>query len=332
MREKEIVSVKLGISGLVDERTGIGVVQRHLYPELCSRGIELVESPSREYSGGIVSRIGGLLRGLTPAKGRYSAYLGVTPPTPFFVKAPMVTIVHDLRWIRTRNIVGRTYRKIDLAHAVRSSSRLVCISERTKKDLLEMFPNAERKIIVANLGPGNMPEGSFADQSNGLVLLMGGAPHKRNEIAAKALATGRPAWCRGVIGVNLSDEARMTLDGAFGAANNSWFSRPSDKKLIELYRRSEYFLFLGVEEGFGLPYIEALSAGCNVIAVDQPLTRDLLGGGAVLLQDGGEKALAEQLASIHEIDAEVRKERSAQYSWSSFAEAIVGGIGAVVTN
>src|SRR5690606_18422304 len=128
----------------------------------------------------------------------------------------------------------------------------------------------------------------------GTVLLVGRAAHKRNELAARALVEARAPWAQRVIGVNLSPEAKATLVDGFGD-RVTFLDSPSDADLRGLYAEAETFLFLGTEEGFGLPYIEALASGCNVIAIRQELTLELLGSAGLLLEDGTHAHLAAQM-------------------------------------
>ncbi|WP_157981607.1 glycosyltransferase [Protaetiibacter intestinalis] len=152
------------------------------------------------------------------------------------------------------------------------------------------------------------------------MLLIGGGAHKRNELAARVLAR-RPAWCKSVVGVGLSPQARTLLDDAYPGATE-WVVRPTDEQLIDLYRSAEFFLFLGTEEGFGLPYIEALSSGCIVIAVDQPLTRELLGEAAVLVIDGDARDIESQLKHRAWPPLMERRKLAARFSWRAFAEHV----------
>lgn len=53
--------------------------------------------------------------------------------------------------------------------------------------------------------------------------------------------------------------------------------RVTDAELAWLYRHAELFLYLSLDEGFGLPPLEALSFGCPVLVSDIDVFRELLG-------------------------------------------------------
>ena len=88
--------MRIGCSGPVSERSGIGVVQKHLYAYLAEAGHELVFSEPRDVGMSPVATLRGLARGFRPARGPVDVYLSTVPPLPYGVRAPLLTIVHDL--------------------------------------------------------------------------------------------------------------------------------------------------------------------------------------------------------------------------------------------
>lgn len=308
--------MRIGCSGPVNERSGIGVVQKHLYSHLTEAGHELVLSRPRDVGTSPAARVRGLARGFRPAGGEVDVYLSTVPPLPYGVRGPVLTIVHDLRWLRTRSKVAATYRAWDLRRTIRRSDALVCVSENTRRELLEFEPRANR-AIVQRLGSGQVPDGSFQEGDSGLLMLLGSAAHKRNELAAEALAIARPRWVHGIIGVGVSEQVRETLSNAFSC---EWFQGVSDAELVVLYQRAQFFLMLGTDEGFGLPFIEALAAGCQVIATDHSLAREIVGPAGQLVSPGDAVAIARQLLTAPSVSAEVRAAHAKRFSWRACGE------------
>lgn len=318
--------MRVGASGVVRAGTGIGVLQRAIYPRLESRGFQLRLSENRDLGSGRFRAALGLARGLRPAPGFHDAYLSAVPPLPFGTRASTVTIVHDLRWQETRRGLARAYRKWDLARSVKRSTQLLCISDRTRQDLLGMFPAAAPKARVAWLGPGIAEAGdSFsnerADRETGLCLLIGGAPHKKNERAAQALALHTSAKITRVAGVGVSIETRAIVDAA-PHLSGEWHSGISDSEMRTLYQRAEYFMLLGTNEGFGMPFIEGLASGCVVVAADHQLARELLGDAALYLSGGTATEIAAEIDSLEAPPLNLRLEVAARYSWDAFADAV----------
>jgi glycosyltransferase involved in cell wall biosynthesis len=310
--------MRIGCSGPVNERSGIGVLQKHLYAYLTDAGHQLVFSEPRDVGMSPVAKIRGLARGFSPARGPVDVYLSAVPPLPYGVRAPLVAVVHDLRWLRTRSTVGAAYRAWDLRRTVRHCAALMCVSENTRHELIEFDPRASVKSSVQALGTGQVPEGCFRLSNSGLVMLVGSAAHKRNEFAAAALAFARPSWVRGIIGVAVSEQVRETLSNAFAC---QWFHSVSNAEMLALYQRAQYFLMLGTDEGFGLPFVEALASGCQVIATDHPLAREVLGAAGHLLAPGDPVEVGKQLQSRPFVPAQVRVDQAKRFSWRVFGEA-----------
>lgn len=310
--------MRIGCSGPVSERSGIGVLQKHLYAYLANAGHQLVFSEPRDVGMSPVARMRGLARGFQPARGPVDVYLSTVSPLPRGLRVPVLTVVHDLRWLRTRSKTGAAYRAWDLRRTVRQSSTLLCVSENTRRDLVAFEPDAASKATVQWLGTGQVPDGSFHESSSGLVMLVGRNAHKGNEHAAAALAFARPPWIRGILGVGVSDDVRATLSSVFAC---EWFHDISDAEIASLYQRAEYFLMLGTDEGFGLPFVEALAAGCQVIATDHPLGREIVGAAGLLVAAGDRSEICRQLEAPPAVAAEVRARHVKKFSWRAFGGA-----------
>lgn len=319
---------RVGASGQVRLNSGIGVIQRVVHPILAAQ-VELIESPSRDVSGR-GAELRGLVTGLRPPGRGLQGYFCSVSPLPLRVRtaAPVVTIVHDLRWQRSEpSWIKRAYRAWDLRRAVRLSDTLLCVSQRTLDDLIAFAPEAAEKAEVAWLGPGLVADDAWSDGIPGRALLLQPAPHKRNELAAEVMSLLPRELVSSVVGINVSEETRRICEEGFGAASCRWTSRVSDEQLLEEYRQASWYVHLGTDEGFGMPYVEAMASGCSVVAIDQPLTREILGTDtAVLLPDSTPGEMAAAWASHGEPAADARRQRVERFSWHNFAAAVYRGL------
>ena len=94
-----------------------------------------------------------------------------------------------------------------------------------------------------------------------------------------------------------------------------------------LFRRAQVYVSASVDEGFGLPMVEALNAGCQVVAIRQRLTEEILDNAGVLVHDGDVAALAEQLEQPAWVSEEVRRARAALFSWDDVADTVAEELG-----
>lgn len=92
----------------------------------------------------------------------------------------------------------------------------------------------------------------------------------------------------------LSERARAALaDGSvrFTGAVDDW-------RLAWLYRECRVMLFLSLDEGYGLPPIEALASGAPVIASDRPVLHEVLGDAAVYVDPLDTVGVVDALESV----------------------------------
>lgn len=314
--------VDLACSGLARANTGIGVVQRNLYPYLEREFGPLQYSPARDLGRTPFQRVLGLINGFRPPLAAHSVFLSAVPPLPMALPGKVICIIHDLRWLRTRGYLSRRYRMWDLKRTVSRANSLVCISQRTYDDLVTALPEAAHKSVVAWLGPGLVPPSSFDSTVSGRLLLIGGAAHKDNESAAKLLAKLDPSWLTGITGIGVSDEVQSIIGEAFGPTFGTWLKSVPDEDVVAAYRDSEFFMLLGKDEGFGLPFVEALASGCQVIAFDQPLTRELFGNACTYVTANDEEN-AKVLKDRPSVPEAVRREILERFSWKKFADTVI---------
>ncbi len=98
-----------------------------------------------------------------------------------------------------------------------------------------------------------------------------------------------------------------------------WVRFPSDQELARLYRSAWLFCMPSTYEGFGLPYLEAMSHGLPVVATPNPGARLVLRGGAGCLVADTELGpalsmlLSDRVARARLATAGL--ERAGEYSW-----------------
>lgn len=90
----------------------------------------------------------------------------------------------------------------------------------------------------------------------------------------------------------------------------------TDDELAWLYSSCRAFLFLSRGEGFGLPPLEAMQAGAEVIAADIPVMREILGEHAAFVGVRDSSALQREIKRVVSTPQSA-DERDARISWAS---------------
>jgi glycosyltransferase involved in cell wall biosynthesis len=104
-----------------------------------------------------------------------------------------------------------------------------------------------------------------------------------------------------------------------------------DAELAALYAGASLFLFASLDEGFGLPPLEAMACGAPVVASNAACLPEVLGDGALLSDPRDEDALfesARQVLSDAEFARELAcrgRERAAAMSWTRCAQSSLQG-------
>ena len=94
----------------------------------------------------------------------------------------------------------------------------------------------------------------------------------------------------------------------------------SDEEAKTLMRDCRAFLFPSFCEGFGMPPLEALSAGARAIVVsDIPVMHELFENGAYYINPTDSQI---DLAAINQISDQTRKFVLDKYSWSKTARIV----------
>jgi glycosyltransferase involved in cell wall biosynthesis len=286
-------------------------VTRH--PELVPDGVEPILLPARRQELRMAWSLPRLLRRLRPALAHFQYALPVACP------CPAVVTVHDLSFERDPDAMGRRDRAVFrtvVPRSVRRAARVFAVSERTRRDLIDLYGTSPGKIVVTPnaVDPIFTPGG----QRNGYLLFVGAIQQRKNPLAAADVAAevGLPLV---VAGPEKEPGLARELERR-GAHLRGYVEKP---QLAELYRRAACLVLPSRYEGFGLPLLEAMACGTPVVATDEPALREV--GGDAALYAGVDGLAAAVRQALGEADERSRAgiERARLFSWEETARRAV---------
>ena len=158
--------------------------------------------------------------------------------------------------------------------AVQRADCIICISESTRRDLLETCALPRERVVVTHLGYDELHAGGVTAEA-----LVGPAPYilhvgarkgyKNFEALVRAFAAS--AWlrqnfrivCFGARDIT-SAERKLFAELALGEHEVTHVGG-GDDRLAALYQGAAAFVYPSRYEGFGIPPLEAMSLGCPVV-------------------------------------------------------------------
>jgi glycosyltransferase involved in cell wall biosynthesis len=282
-------------------------------PDLVPSGVEAVELGTGSQELRMAWTLPRLLRRLGADLVHTQYVLPLRSP------CPGVVTVHDVSFARRPSLMGWKDRLVFrslVPRAVRRAARVLTVSERTKRDLLELYGVPEERVVVTPNGvdPAFHPPRDTVSQDE-YVLAVGAVQARKNQLAALAAASevGLPLV---VVGPEkdtaLADELRRR-----GARLEGYVET---ERLAELYRGATCLVQSSLYEGFGLPVVEAMASGTPVVAVREPALEEVAGAAAILVEERGLAEGIRRAVAERERLSAAGLERARAFSWRATAE------------
>jgi glycosyltransferase involved in cell wall biosynthesis len=278
-------------------------------PDLAPPGIEPVRLDARSQEWRMAWTLPRLLRRLRPALAHFQHAL------PLGCPVPAVVTVHDLSFERDPGLMPLADRltfRVAVRRAVRRAARVLAVSERTKRDLVELYGlPAERVVVTPNgVDPAFCPGG----EPDSYALFVGAVQQRKDPLFAARAAS--ESGLRLVVAGPRKDERTARALEAAGADVRGYVPKA---ELAELYRNAACLVLPTRFEGFGLPVLEAMASGTPVVATPDEAVREVAGDAAVLVERaelaaGVRRALAERPRL-----AAAGLERARRFTWARTA-------------
>jgi glycosyltransferase involved in cell wall biosynthesis len=216
-------------------------------------------------------------------------------------------------------------------HAAAASDRIIAVSRFTASQVEQLLGVEPSRIHVVHHGVRVLPGPSAPRRP---VILHVGAVQRRKNIARLVDAFER-----------LPPEWQLVLAGSAGYGATGIFRRidasparerirvlgyVSSEVLAQWYAQAGIFAFPSLDEGFGIPVLEAMAAGLPVVASDRSALPEVAGDAALLVNPEDTEALgAALLALVQDVELRNRlsdrgRQRAAQFTWEKAVERTWG--------
>ena len=264
---------------------------------------------------------------------------------PFNLSAGLlrITMIHDLTPIifpQYHRWHSQLLQRLFLPRILKNSNWIVANSGHTARDVAQHFPYTADKLSFFHLGinerfrPKLEPERIEAMGITSPYFLFVGTIEPRKQVDRLIRVFGR------FVADKRFSQWQLAIAGGSGWKNSSvqeaieQFPLPqqikklgfvSDADLPILYSHATALIYPSEYEGFGLPVIEAMACGTNVITADNSSLREVAGGMAYLFSTYEDKDLLRQMIAVASgkgaRSSAALRAHAAQFSWGKFATA-----------
>lgn len=360
----DTVRVAVDATSLLDIRTGVGTVTAALVDGLARRDdVELTAFPvsfrAHRSLRGVVPPGVRVRSGPVPAThvrrawrrwdrprldtviGRQDVVHGpnfVVPPS----RAARIATVHDLTPVRYPELCsGDTLAYPELiARATAHGAWIHTPSDAVRHEVLDHFTVDPGRVVTVHNGftpmaAGDPRHGRAAAGRDAYVLAVGTVEPRKDlpsllraidhlasdGVEVPVVHVGPDGWGTAAFDHALDAMARPDLVTRLG--------RRSGQELADLYHGARVFAYPSVYEGFGMPLLEAMSAGVPVVSTSVPAVREVAGDAAVLVPVGDAEALAAAIAACWSDEAHRARlvaaghARTARFSWEACVDGMV---------
>ena len=259
-----------------------------------------------------------------------SLFHGLNQRLPRFHSGPAVATFHDL-FVLTGEYSTPEFRARFAAQARDAAARadiVIAISEFTRSQVISLLGVEPARVRVVHHGaralafPGTGSADGIARQK---VILNVGAIQKRKNIArlVEAFEAVDPAWRLVLIGSDGYGAAQIHARIAASPARDriSVLGYVTPEELAAWYVRATVFAFPSLDEGFGMPLLEAMAAGTPILTSTRSALPEVAGEAALLADPEDTAALVHALQSLTRDDglrarlSRLGVERARLFTW-----------------
>jgi len=211
------------------------------------------------------------------------------------------------------------------------SSKIIAISQSTKKDLIELFNIEESKIEVIYLGNSMVLNKKFevsCKLPEKYILFVGGRGGYKNfdkfiKGVGSLLNNNLSVVCVG--GGKFTDEELFLFEKLNVSNKVLHFDFPDDDSLAYCYSQALMFVFPSLYEGFGIPILESFACGCPLVCSNTSSFPEVASDGAEYFDPYSVKSIYTSVKKVldsndlRELLIQNGTERLKYFSWEKTA-------------
>lgn len=263
------------------------------------------------------------------------------PAAPYPVR---VATFHDL-FVFTAEYSTPEFRERFQKQAREAAQRadlILCVSRFTASQVEEILRLPASRLRVAPHGV-RLPEALHEEEREPLILHVGAVQKRKNLVRlVGAFERAAPPPWRLVLaggGGYGAEQVQARISRSPAAERIRWTGWLPDAEMERLYRRASVFAFPSLDEGFGIPVLEAMAHGVPVLSSTRGALPEVCGDAALLVDPFQEEGIAQALEALIR-DSALRTrlvragraraaafpwQRTVEQTWQAYKELGAGG-------
>ncbi|MBV5329891.1 MAG: glycosyltransferase family 4 protein [Chlorobium sp.] len=230
------------------------------------------------------------------------------------VNAVNIVTVHDFNYEYYRKGFAKYIHSLQKRNAINKADGIICISENTKRDLLKfnagidsdkitvIYHGASKAFYPINKSTINIAD-NFIDRiiNDKYILFVGGRLYYKNfNLSIDVVA--RLENCMLVI-VGGGPATKDELSNLDEKLKNRYIliDSVSTENLNTLYNYAFCMLYPSRYEGFGIPILEAMQAGCPVVSTKESSIPEVAGNAGLLVDDICSEAFLDKILRLENV-------------------------------
>lgn len=255
---------------------------------------------------------------------------------PGRIKVPVYSTIHDVIFFDVDGLVspvGKLMRRFFFKRAIRLSNKILTVSEFSKGRILRHFPTDKEIVVAYNGVPYKILECNLTrTQKKDYFIFVGNIKkHKGLHVLVEAYCQAVEKGLKSKLIVVGNKDKFRSADSNFESLINSeigveftgWIS---DEKLLRLISEAQALVQPSFYEGFGIPPLEALCLGTNVLLSDIQVFKEVYKEFPVTyFKTGDADDLARKMLSfqISEIPEIVKVKLKDKYSYQRVVNTVI---------
>lgn len=228
---------------------------------------------------------------------------------PYFLKVarntPYIITVYDMiheKFTEYYSLRDKTTENKEVL--IKNATKVIAISENTKRDIVNIFGTSPDKIDVVYLGSSlnNQNSADMPYLPDKYILYVGNRGAYKNfdlliDSVAETLLEDKSLYlvCCGGGGFNTSEIRKFSDKNIADKIVNI---QGSDNELKTLYKNAIALVFPSLYEGFGIPIVEAMSNGCPVVLSNTSSMPEVGGDAAKYFNPNSKKELKDSVFDV----------------------------------